>query len=1179
MNSATTQSNSKTNQLEANKYVMMKNENRLGPHGEEHMDENDAYKASEKGTSEDDNNTAMNGANGAAHNNATGNGDTSRTAVSPNGGSPQNNDHSENRNREDGGVSSSANITNNIQGEIKAEKNNGDGKSNAAPVLAAPVPLLKGMLTYIDNELTRKHTITGMWNFESSTESPPQTFQLARNLGPDEDPKELPKDGEFQGSFKVSYTSVGSNGKTKSRTRLISESGVKLTFIKQVGKDDMFDIKGKGTNQYGVFNIFGTAERDKYEKDKAYRVILRKKYITTPDAAGSTSIIAPPLSTKNKSKSNKGKKRKLAATSPPAEKHEGPLPDPSESYPANVVCLRGKVTRDSSVQDGVVHNVAGLWSTGLDLILSDPKNEHGFCNQFEYEHRSTVDTDVFPISGRYTGWFHYTEDGKKTRYTERDVILKFKMNNAGYYNVEGRGTNIFGKYNITGTLDKENIITLFRHFVPIKPKKAAQPPTSTALGQQNGQRSKFARISLDDVIVPDQATYDQIVTPTDGEYQAISRGILKLNDDGSHTCSGKWAQSRSHHNTNATSNFTFGLEEHHAKQAAEDMKKKGLLDIDKSKPFPLDSANYKGSFKMKKGTAKLQPVIDQQLVMKFRKNTKGSYNVYGKGVNVYGKFDLLGVFVQRGPHSGNVELFRVYEPMPEAATAPTPSLTTKAKALPLAKNAPVKKASKTTESSSSGPGHGLVRRESSRQTKLPSHLADDNPEAQKARLMDKCMGILKIIQEKDASGGRYFLEPVDPVAHGIPTYHEIITNPMDLGTIQVKMEANEIESPDDFARLVRLVFENAVKFNTNPMNYVHQNARDLLAVFNKKFRDVERLVERHVEKKKPTKAELKEIKRKHDKEEKRLEKEKKRKREEEEDPKMKHLSLLKESAEEVNKPLQALLSFNVGQSSEVSRDEFNMMTDTIRKMNMQMQHVTFLLQQLLLPETASSTNASKTTPTETDGLADANPAKKKKRTKTQTKAKQSEIVPAAPPISAAPEPQIPVPDPTPLEDDEPLTHEEQEELTNAINEMSNDESKIMKVIDIIKKSKKSSDLIDDDQEIELDLDQLDTATQRKLLKFVNKVSKIIQKVVYVVDRQMLTLKYMVRINQNQRGKRIQRRKVILPLLRQCNRTLLLAKSLYLRLRQRVTILLSSLGDMIVIVMKKMRFKPSRKKIP
>ena len=47
----------------------------------------------------------------------------------------------------------------------------------------------------------------------------------------------------------------------------------------------------------------------------------------------------------------------------------------------------------------------------------------------------------------------------------------------------------------------------------------------------------------------------------------------------------------------------------------------------------------------------------------------------------------------------------------------------------------------------------------------------------------------------------------------IPDYLEIIKQPMDLGTIQKNIEEHVILSRDDFAAAVRLVFDNAFKYN------------------------------------------------------------------------------------------------------------------------------------------------------------------------------------------------------------------------------------------------------------------------------------------------------------------------------------------------------------------------------
>ena len=179
------------------------------------------------------------------------------------------------------------------------------------------------------------------------------------------------------------------------------------------------------------------------------------------------------------------KKAKVIEDQPKAE---GPLPPPSQSYDKNVVCLRGKlykeVAEDAEFALGsgdVVHRIHGMWSSGLDFLLADPQNVKGLCNRFEYEHKSSQPSPTFPVSGRYSGWFDLNmEDGSKKKISEKDVTLRFRKNNAGYHNVEGRGSNAFGKYSITGTMTADNVITIFRHF-QLKKTKVSRPVTSCLL--------------------------------------------------------------------------------------------------------------------------------------------------------------------------------------------------------------------------------------------------------------------------------------------------------------------------------------------------------------------------------------------------------------------------------------------------------------------------------------------------------------------------------------------------------------------------------------------------------------------------------------------------------------------------------------------------------------------------
>merc|ERR1719393_571095 len=149
------------------------------------------------------------------------------------------------------------------------------------------------------------------------------------------------------------------------------------------------------------------------------------------------------------------------------------------------------------------------------------------------------------------------------------------------------------------------------------------------------------------------------------------------------------------------------------------------------------------------------------------------------------------------------------------------------------------------------------------------------------RVMDRCRQILREVREADAQ--RIFAAPVDPVALGIPNYFPVIKNPMDPGTIQSKFDRNEIETPDELARLVRLTFQNAITYNTMPDNVVNIAARNLLGIFNKKFGTLDRMYESARRSRKSTKAEKQEAKRR----EKEAAKEAKRRAREERDRKRK----------------------------------------------------------------------------------------------------------------------------------------------------------------------------------------------------------------------------------------------------------------------------------------------------
>jgi bromodomain-containing factor 1 len=82
------------------------------------------------------------------------------------------------------------------------------------------------------------------------------------------------------------------------------------------------------------------------------------------------------------------------------------------------------------------------------------------------------------------------------------------------------------------------------------------------------------------------------------------------------------------------------------------------------------------------------------------------------------------------------------------------------------------------------------------------------------------------------------LEPVDPVALGIPQYFDIVKRPMDLGTVEKKLDGGAYLGTEDFVADVKLVFKNCYKFNGRE-SFISQMAKTLESSFNKQMRKMQ----------------------------------------------------------------------------------------------------------------------------------------------------------------------------------------------------------------------------------------------------------------------------------------------------------------------------------------------------
>jgi hypothetical protein len=1020
------------------------------------------------------------------------------------------------------------------QAESDSKKEGEESKEKEPVSPTVNLPHLVGTLAYSDRDNLRRHIIRGNWKYENSHVTPPQPFELIRIIPEDEDLKELPKGGEFNGSFNVQHAVKTSKGKMKMKNHTIQETGVKLTFEKIVGEegdDEVYNVNGQGTNAYGVFKLFGTATKNEGEagsgEDDAptYSVSVHKDYIAPPP---------PPPEGAAAPKDGKSKDKK--------RKHEGDLDDNAKPAPTVLpeggVCLLGKLVRNTSdelsLDSAVVHRITGHWSMGGQAKIKEDPDQ---CEKFEYEHKTTGDSTGFPLSGRYIGGFYVFEHGVRTKVPEKDVTLKFKLNTEDYWNVEGKGSNNFGRYNYVGTLLKDGTITLYKLFHEVKPKTSKKAHVKISAPKAAGANGS-SLISPKAAAPTNHLTFDDVNTPPEGEvppqltppeqFTALSRGVLKIEHDGTHTCSGNWAMSNDHFQSGLTSKYHFGIEAHSAAKDAEvmlaAMKEKGLdkdddreikdLPVDDLKPdslansvFPINSTQYKGSFKLRKGATRTQTIYDNQIVLKYVKNSAGSYNVYGKGTNEMGTFDLVGTLLIQGKRgSGFMQLYRLYPPTPELPpVAQRPIGGMSRKSAKVFQGGLTEKATK--ENSGPAPAmkpperfipsmSGLQRRESSRMSRLPSRLEEDNPQAEMDRYMEKCGQIVKELMDIDVQ--KIFCAPVDPIALGIPQYPDIIKEPMDLGTIKTKLDNNEIDTPEEFKRLVNLTFMNAITFNNMPDNPVHLMARDFMTRFNNKFGSIDKAYNAAKKNKKLTKAERQELRKKEKeaaKEAKRKvkeEKERKRKAEVEAANESKRMKL--ENVVAANKSTMAAIAQAAPSDPDanMTRTEYNLLINAIKQVQEQIVGLHKLIKKT--KSTSSSGSANKKTTSDAPSAfgaassfayaetAETHSSSKPKKKKAKKEEEEYQPKFESPPSSPSPK-TYPKRAPVEEEDLQPLTFEEQEALSESINLLP--ERLLPGAMQIIRESEFVND---DDDEIDLDIDQLDTKTQRKLQKFVMEVS-------------------------------------------------------------------------------------------
>jgi len=100
---------------------------------------------------------------------------------------------------------------------------------------------------------------------------------------------------------------------------------------------------------------------------------------------------------------------------------------------------------------------------------------------------------------------------------------------------------------------------------------------------------------------------------------------------------------------------------------------------------------------------------------------------------------------------------------------------------------------------------------------------------------------------------RFFHNPVDPARDGIPHYTEIIKDPMDLGTVKRKLISGEYSKEEDVKDDINLTFSNAMIFN--PVGHpVYLEAKSLLTKFENEYPKIIQRREAEIERKRKAMA-------------------------------------------------------------------------------------------------------------------------------------------------------------------------------------------------------------------------------------------------------------------------------------------------------------------------------------
>ena len=102
----------------------------------------------------------------------------------------------------------------------------------------------------------------------------------------------------------------------------------------------------------------------------------------------------------------------------------------------------------------------------------------------------------------------------------------------------------------------------------------------------------------------------------------------------------------------------------------------------------------------------------------------------------------------------------------------------------------------------------------------------------------KCYNLLQRLKKHSCSVP--FLDPVDAVALGIPDYYQIITEPMDLSTVERNLKNGVYTSTLHFGNDLRKIWSNSFRYNA-PGSEIYNMTSEMSIYFEKLFKEIENI--------------------------------------------------------------------------------------------------------------------------------------------------------------------------------------------------------------------------------------------------------------------------------------------------------------------------------------------------